>query len=238
MQDNLRKAIQFVRERGAGVTVEVLVNFALPFLIYDRTRLQLGDVGALVAASAPPIAWSLIEFARKRRVDALSMLVIAGIALSLLAFIGGGGARFLQLREHLVTGVIGLVFLGSAAIGRPLIYHLARATLARRSSAELGEFEALRDNVHFRRAMNVMTLVWGVGLIAHTALACVLIFNLSIRDYLLVGPVIGYGTTGALTVWTFWYSRRQRRKGAARRAAQAAEAALEPASSRHASSEA
>src|ERR1700676_2260105 len=110
IRDNIRRVGQFVRERGAGIGVEILVNFALPFLIYDLTRRGLGDVNALIAASGPPIAWSLIEFARKRRVDALSMLVITGIALSLLGFIGGGGARFLQLREALVTGLIGLVF--------------------------------------------------------------------------------------------------------------------------------
>jgi hypothetical protein len=83
-------------------------------------------VRALLASSAPPIAWSLVEFARHRRVDALSVLVAAGIVLSLLAMIGGGGPKFLQLRENLVTGIIGLVFLGSA-----LIYQLARAGMRR-----------------------------------------------------------------------------------------------------------
>ena len=53
--------------------------------------------------------------------DALSVLVLAGIALSLLAAIGGGDARWLQLRENLASAMIGLAFLGSAAIGRPLM---------------------------------------------------------------------------------------------------------------------
>ncbi|MGI8840724.1 MAG: VC0807 family protein [Caulobacteraceae bacterium] len=222
MNENIRKAGAFIRQRGAGIAVEVLVNFALPFLIYDFTKRDLGDVRALLASSAPPIAWSLFEFARKRRIDAVSMLVLAGIALSLLAFVGGGGARFLQLRESLVGGLIGLIFLGSAAIGKPLIYQLARASLRRKSSAELGEFEALRDNKYFRRSMTVMTLVWGFGLLAKTALEAALVFAVSIRDYLLVSPILGYGTMGALALWTVWYVRRQRRRGAARRAAEAA----------------
>ena len=222
MNETIRKAALFIRKRGAGIAIEVLVNFALPFLIYDFTKTGLGDVRALMASSAPPIAWSLFEFARKRRVDELSLLVLAGIALSLLAFIGGGGARFLQLRESLVGGLIGLVFLGSAAIGKPLIYQFARASMRRKSSSELGEFEALRDNVYFRRSMTIMTLVWGFGLLAQTALASALVFAISISDYLLVSPVLGYGVTGALGLWTFWYVRRQKRRGAARRAAEAA----------------
>jgi hypothetical protein len=32
---------------------------------------DLGDVHALIASSGPPIAWSLVEFARQRRVDAI-----------------------------------------------------------------------------------------------------------------------------------------------------------------------
>ena len=42
------------------------------------------------------------------------MLELGGIVLSLLAFFGSGSARFLQLREKLVTVMIGLVFAGSA----------------------------------------------------------------------------------------------------------------------------
>lgn len=178
----------------------------------------------MLASSGPPIVWSVIEFLRHRRVDAMSMLVLAGIALSLLAFVGSGSARVLQLREKLVTVLIGLVFLGSAAIKRPLTYQLARASMMRKSSPELAQFESLRDNRYFRRAMTIMTLVWGFGLVAEGALAAVLVFTMPVRDYLIAGRIVGYGFTGALALWTFWYAQRQRRKGQARRAAMQAEA--------------
>ncbi len=218
------RAWGLIRQHGPNAALEVVINFLGPLLIYDYAKPHLGDVQALIASSAPPILWSLIEFARKRRVDAVSMLVLVGIALSLLAFIGGGGARFLQLREKLVTVTIGLVFLGSAAIGRPLIYYLARAGLQRRGSSELAEFEALRDNVYFRRTMAILTVVWGAGLLADAMAGVALVLTLSIHDYLIAAPVLGYGTMGSLGLWTWWYSRRQRAKGVARRAAEAAEA--------------
>ncbi len=220
----MTRAWGLIRQHGPNAALEVVVNFLGPLLIYDYAKPHLGDVQALIASSAPPILWSLIEFARKRRVDAVSMLVLAGIALSLLAFVGGGGARFLQLREKLVTVAIGLVFLGSAAIGRPLIYYLARAGLQRRGSSELAEFEALHDNVYFRRTMAMMTVVWGAGLLLDAMAGVALVFTLSIHDYLIAGPVLGYGTMGSLGLWTWWYARRQRAKGAARRVADAAAA--------------
>ena len=204
MTETIRKAGLFIRKNGVGIGVEILVNFAAPFLIFDLAKRDFGNVRALIASSAPPIAWSLFEFARKRRIDALSMLVLAGIALSLLAFIGGGGARFLQLREKLVTAAIGLVFLGSAAIGRPLIYQLARADMRRRSPSEAAAFEARKDDLRFRRVMTIMTLVWGIGLVGEAAASAALVFQMSIRTYLLVSPVLGYGTMGTLGLWTFW----------------------------------
>jgi len=219
----------YLRDNGGRLFVEVLVNFALPFLIYNYAEPRIGEVRALLASSAPPILWSIVEFFRHRRLDALSLLVVAGIGLSLLAMLGGGGVRFLQLREKLVTGVIGLVFLGSAAVGKPLIYELARATKRRKSEAEAAEFEALQVHAGFRRAMMVMTLVWGFGLLADVALSVVLVFVLSIREYLLVNPIIGYGTMGALGLWTFFYAQRSRRRGEQRRAAAAlAQAGMGP----------
>jgi hypothetical protein len=218
----------FIRQQGPNIAVEVLVNFLGPYLIYVYAKPHLGDVRALMASSAPPIIWSLIEFARHRRIDAVSMLVLGGIALSLLAFLGGGGARFLQLREKLVTALIGLIFLGSAAIGRPLIYQLARAGIARRSPGELKHFEDLRGKAHFRRAMMVMTVVWGAGLTVDAVISCLLVFAVSIQRYLLIGPIIGYATMGSLGLWTWWYSRRARRLGEARELAQAATTSSEP----------
>lgn len=213
------RLLTYLRTNGGHILVEALVNFILPFVIYSYAEASLGDVRALLLSSAPPIAWSLVEFARHRRVDALSVLVVAGIVLSLLAMIGGGGAKFLQLRENLVTGIIGLVFLGSALIGKPLIYQLARASMRRKSADEAQAFEALQVHAGFRRTMTVMTLVWGLGLLANVAVSVALVFALSIRAYLIVSPIVGYGTMGALTLWTFLYGQRARRRGEARRAA-------------------
>lgn len=213
----MKDSIRMNRQTGARIglfAIEAGVNFALPLLIYDRMAPHYGDVTALLASSLPPLLWSLAEFGSRRRVDALSVLVLAGIALSLLAMLGGGSAKFLQLRENLVSALIGVVFLGSAAIGRPLIYQLARAGLARKSPDDVAAFEARRDTPRFRRVMTVMTLVWGIGLLASSALACALVFALSIHDYMIVSPFVGYGSMGALALWTVWYRRRaQRRAG-------------------------
>lgn len=213
----LAYAVNYIRSKGGRIFLELLVNFALPFAIYSYAEAPLGDVRALLLSSIPPILWSLAEFVRHRRLDALSVLVVCGIALSLLAMLGGGGVQMLQLREKLVTAVIGLVFVGSAAIGKPLVFELARATMRRKSEDEAREFEGLQVHAGFRRTMTIMTLVWGFGLLADVAISVVLVFEVSIREYLIVNPIFGYGTMGALSLWSFLYGRRAKRRGAARR---------------------
>jgi uncharacterized membrane protein YhhN len=59
--------------------------------------------------------------------------------------------------------------------------------------------------------MMIMTLTWGFGLLASSALACVLVFTLSVHASMMAGPIVGYGTMGVLGVWTARYSRSARR---------------------------
>jgi hypothetical protein len=215
----LTNAVAYARAHGARKSLELAVNFVLPFLIFNSISRSLGAAPALMAASTPPILWSIAAFIRERKVDAISILVLSGIALSLLAFAGGGDVKFLQLRENLVTGLVGMIFLGSAAVRRPLIYQLSRSGVRRRAADKVQAFEALRDDTQFRRSMLVATVVWGFGLLAACALNCALVFMLTIKHYLLIGGPLNYAIIGILTAWTFWYVPRAARLAAGRRTA-------------------
>ncbi len=210
---SLQKKREVKRSAIFGFGAEILVNFVLPYAIFSYYQPTLGDVKALIASSVPPIVWSIVELIRKRRIDAISLMVIAGIVLGLLAFIGGGSVKFLQLRENLVTAIIGLLFLGSVVVKRPIIYEFARAGEARRSPERAAAFEALRERPGFRQTMVTMTIVWGIGLLLLTAVACVLVYALSIKTYLIVGPIVGNVGFGLLALWTFVYASRRRRLG-------------------------
>jgi hypothetical protein len=192
----------------SGFGVEILVNIVLPYLIYAWAETGLGRVHALMASMLPPIAWSLIQLVRTRRLDVLSMFVIAGIGLSLIAFFGGGSFRFLELREHLVTGLIGLVFLGSVAIKRPLLYELARSMMERKSQADAEKFQKLlRDRPRF---LTVITLAVGLFMLAQTAVAIFLVFTLPVREFLIVSPIVNYVFVGVFAGVCLYLKQRKR----------------------------
>src|ERR1700760_3066274 len=94
--------------------------------------------------------------------------------------------------------------------------------MRRKSNAEAEQFEALQVHAGFRRTMTIMTLVWGFGLLADVAVGVILVFELSIKEYLVVNPILSYATMGALSLWSFLYGQHAKRRGQARRAAAAA----------------
>lgn len=200
-----------------GFVLELAVNFLLPWLAYRFALPHLGETGALIASAVPPIVWSLIELARFRRVDALSVMVVAGIVLSVAAMALGGSPRMLLLRESLVSGAVGVVFLLSSPIRRPLIFYLARATVAREMEGGAARFEALwRERPALATSLRLMTLVWGVGLTGETALRAWMALTWPIERFLVVSPFIGYGIYGGLTLWTLWYRKTMRSRVEAR----------------------
>ncbi|MGF6569537.1 hypothetical protein ABH945_001613 [Paraburkholderia sp. GAS333] len=200
-----------------GFVVEMAVNFLLPWLAYRFTLPHLGETGALIASAVPPIVWSLIELARFRRVDALSVMVVAGIVLSVAAMVMGGSPRVLLLRESLVSGAVGVVFLLSLPMRRPLIFYLARATVAREMEGGAAHFEALwRERPALATAMRMMTLIWGVGLTTETALRSWMALTWPIERFLVVSPFIGYGIYGGLALWTLWYRKALSSRAAAK----------------------
>jgi hypothetical protein len=200
-----------------GFVLELAVNFLLPWLAYRLARPHMDETGALIASAVPPIAWSLIELARFRRVDTLSVMVVAGIVLSIAAMALGGSPRMLLLRESLVSGAVGVVFLLSLPMRRPLIFFLARATVAREMEGGAARFEALwRERPALVSAMRLMTLVWGVGLTGETALRAWMALTWPIERFLVVSPFIGYGIYSALALWTVWYRKTMRSRAEAR----------------------
>lgn len=202
-----------VTRKRITLALEILFNFLLPWVVYRVTKPHIGEIHAIMASAAPPMFWSLLEFARKRRVDAISIMVLGGIALSLLGFALGGSPKLLLMRESLITGLIGVVFVISSLIGKPLMYVLASASLKRQSAEDHADFETYKDQPGFRRMMSVMTAVWGVGFILETTIRSILVFSMPVGRFLIVGPIVGYTTIGLLMLWTFLYGRAADKAG-------------------------
>lgn len=195
------KIINFIR---SGHAADLAVNLLGPWLVYSWTEPNLGRVHALMASAIPPIIWSVTELIRKRRLDALSLIVLGGIALSLLAFVGGGGYRMLQLREHLVPAVIAFLFIGSAVIKRPLLVVLARSATKRLPPEKAAKAERELKDAHKIRLVTRLNLGLGLFLLLQVVVAVILVFVLSVKEFLIVSPIVNYAVLGLLLACTLY----------------------------------
>ncbi|RQS64295.1 hypothetical protein DID96_28640 [Burkholderia sp. Bp8963] len=195
----------------AGLILELAVNLLLPWAAYRVAHPHFGEAGALYASAIPPVLWTIFEFVRARRIDAVSVVVLLGIALSIVAMALGGGPRALLMRESLASGAIGVIFLLSLVRERPLIFYLARATVAREMAGGAERFEAVWDEQPvLRQTLRLMTFVWGAGMTIEMLVRCWMVANWTVERVLVLSPIIGYSVFGGLLMWTFWYRRRMR----------------------------
>lgn len=196
-----------ISRKQLRLAADLLVNLALPWLVYHFAEPVWGEYGALLASGVPPVLWSAGELAWHRRIDALSVIVLAGIALSISATLLGGDARLLLVRESLISGAIGVLFLGSLVTSKPLVYFLARATVAR-EGGDHAAFDDWWQDDSGQQMIRVMTLGWGLGLVGEAALRTWLAWHWEPERFLAVAPIISYGAMGCLFLWTLWYRRR------------------------------
>ena len=194
---------------------ELFANFLAPYLVYQLLDAKYGDVAALIASAMPPLLWSVYELIKTRRLDAVSALVVASILFTVGATALGGSARLIQIREALVTGLVGIIFLVSLLMKRPVIFYLARAAMARNTESGARAFEAMWERPGVPRIFRLMTAVWGVGLVFQTFVMCWLAWIWPISRYLLLSPIIGYGIFGLLMVWSLWYRAKKQAQGRA-----------------------
>lgn len=189
---------------------ELLVNLLLPWLLYTCLLPDWGERGALLWSALPPVAWSIVEWSRHRRLDAMSVLVLGGIVLSLLAMLGDGDSRWLLVRESLVSGAIGLLFVLSLPARQPLVTRLALAAAARRSAEEHAHLQQQLQRPPVQRAMRQLTLLWGGGLLGECGLRIWLAFHWPVARVIAVAPWLGYGIMALLAGLTWLWRRRLR----------------------------
>jgi hypothetical protein len=188
----------------------IFINFALPWLAYRLAHPHWGQACALLASALPLIAWMSWDLVRHRHFDALSAIVLIGIVLSLVTVTVTGVPQELTIEEPMVSGMIGVAFLVSLLLPRPIVFYLARSTMARESMQSAREFEReWSESPALASRVRVMTLVWGVGLVTENVIRTSIVWDAeSSPRAALVSNAVRYGFYGVLMLWTIWYRRR------------------------------
>jgi hypothetical protein len=191
---------------SARYALAFFVNVLLPAAAYRIALPHAGLLGALLASAVPLLVWIGIDLLRHRHFDALSALVLASIAMSLLIFASGAADAVRTAREPLVSGIVGVFFLLSLLLRRPLVFYLARSTMSREHQGREAEFDAMwLSRPALARSIRLMTIVWGVGLVFENVVRLGMVLSFDSDDVHRVSTYVGYAVYAALTVWTIIY---------------------------------
>jgi hypothetical protein len=187
------------------------LDIVLP-LIAVQAMLRAGQspIAALSLAALFPLTDTLIGIVRSHRVGIIAGVSLAAILTGLgLAFFTGN-AIFAILKDSAFTLVFAIVFLSSLLSSRPLVFRLNQQMVGTGTAAFFDR--AWDEYPAVRRAFRLMTLVWGLGLLAEAGLRVIASLALPVATAAALSPWIAFVCIGGLILWTV----RTGRAGAAR----------------------
>ena len=189
----------------------------IPLGVYYAVRPHVGgDAPALMIAGAIPAAWVVVEWIRKRTLDAIGSITLFGFVAGIIASVAlGDNAFVLKVRDSAFTALFGFVCLATLRMHKPLMFHLGKALSAGDDEEKRAAYDELFELPTARRTFLLITAVWGVGLILEASARVLLAIALPTGPFLAVSPVLGGACFGGLFIFTLWYSKVARARGEA-----------------------
>ena len=181
-------------------------DVGLPLVGYYALHLLgVGDWTALLVATGLAgvrIVWVAV---RERSLNLFATVMLVVFGLGVLLALAGGDARFLLLKNSIVTGAVGLVFLATTLWGTPL-------SLAASQSFQPAHRDEIRreydGDPNVRHGHRLSSTVWGVVLLVEALVRVPLVYLLPVSVMVGVGEAMSIATFAGLITWNIWYVKR------------------------------
>ncbi|HSR86956.1 MAG TPA: VC0807 family protein [Streptosporangiaceae bacterium] len=165
------------------------ISIALPTALYYVLHVAgLSNLTALSLAAILPSVSTVYSLVVRRRVDAISLVVLATIVLTVILSVVARDPRFLLARDGLITGLWGLWFFATLRARRPAAYLFARPLMEGRKWFGTRAWDPLwQTSAQFRRIWRFSTIVFGTGLLLDAVIRIVMAYLLPVS----VVPALG-----------------------------------------------
>jgi len=193
-----------------GILVTLLINGAVPYVLYIWLSNTMSSFAALSIATVVPMADNLFHLAKHKKLDVFGGMMLFTFLLGIGLIALGGDEKLLLIRESFITAAVGLLFLVSLLFRKPLIYHLAMKFTVQDSTHEKSAFAANWDYSYFRFVVRLMTAVWGGMLLVEAGVRILLVYELTTAQFLAVSNLVFYGFIGITILWTALYRKHSK----------------------------
>ncbi|KLU62388.1 hypothetical protein CEB3_c12490 [Peptococcaceae bacterium CEB3] len=184
---------QRIHETRKKLIPNLIVNLILPWLLYVVVRPHFAnDTFPLAISATIPTIKTIVHWVWHRKLDWTGLLSLTILAISLLVtYLSGDSALPLKIIQPAMLGLLGLIFLGSVLLGRPLMLLIVSKTVGYQNSEH-------PNNPLAHKKLTIMTaLIGGVILIgAITNITMALILPTS--TFLVIKYMVSVGIVVAL----------------------------------------
>ena len=210
-------AARFSLARLVPLGRSLLINILGPYLAYRIAApwFPPNSPGPLMVSAAIPAIDLLVVFARRRAIDAVAVISLVQLMVGVTINLASHSTRLALIGHALQSGALGLVFAGSALIGRPLIVPLSRQTVAGDDPERQARFDAGARRPEMRAMFRHLTLAWAIGLCAESAVRVMAAQHLAPADYLMLSGVLGYAVPAVLIWGSVRYGQARARQSKA-----------------------
>jgi len=178
-------------------------------LYYALHGAGLSNLAALsIAAVAPGLA-AVYKLVVKHRVDAVALVVLATIVLTVVLSLVAHNPRFLLARDGLITALWGFWFIATVRARRPAAFLFARPLMEGRKVFGTRPWVSLWEtDAQFRRIWRVSTIIWGAGMLIDAVIRVVMAYSLPVGVVPALGAALWPVTFLLIQVVTNIYYRR------------------------------
>jgi hypothetical protein len=202
------------------ISLRLLVAVVLPLIAFLVLQRVLGNAtGALAITDAIPMLGLVAFGIWHRRVEPLVLIAAAVLSLALVLTAASGSSLPLELRRSVFPGAVGLAFLISLAVRRPLLV-IASAKLGDALAQQTAQARPNLDWPGPEKALTTLTAIVAVTALADAAAQIVFALTVSTATFAEVARVASYAIIGSGLAVGALYLRfaraRQRREGGGR----------------------
>ncbi|OQO89680.1 VC0807 family protein [Saccharomonospora piscinae] len=199
------------RSGRADLIWMVVLDVAIPLAsFYGLRAAGVNQWLALVISGALPGVRLVYQLVRRRRLEMLALfslsIVIAGTAIAFLTH----DPRLILARESYITLLIGLWILVTLLGRHPFIYTATMRVMPDEDAAQWRR--EWQESAQFRRAMRVITALWGISFLIDAAARVVMAYTLPVDLVPVLSMLLILVMLTLVVIGSKAYARRQTRR--------------------------
>jgi intracellular septation protein A len=187
--------------------VPLLLDVVVPTVGYFVLHAAgLSDFWALAVAGSATALVTVVNTVKRRRLDALGVLVVIEIALSVALLFVTRDPRILLVKPSFFVAVGGIFCLVTLFLGRPLVFTTAKPMATKGDPRRAAAYEMAWDrSPRFRQLERTITAAWGIAFVAEAVLRALVVYHYpadQIRNSILLSQAPGLVLIAAAIAFT------------------------------------